>query len=432
MAFCFYCLIYFLPISIALAETFTGSALIFYLIKRSICFCKDLEEGDIDWKTLSFLGKVKSFLHSYKPINSCLNVPISILLLISFISIFTSQFPAESIRGFFGKVLQSAFIYFTFIECINSKKRLKIFLYVFFISCVLICINGLYQYFIGKGFIFEHLVYEGRISSSFRHANDFAAYLIIIIPVLYYLSISNKIRYKESIFVLLSLAIICFGLTYSRGAWIAIFACFLILGIRNIKVCLFTMALGILFSMFFYMNMLFSRSNFLDMSVMLMKGNWFVDFLWPTLVAHNNRMVYWNEAWLIVKDYLIFGSGLNTYSRVSAGYQLAWGGYPHNCYIQMTVETGIIGLLAFLAIFTIFFRKSFRSLHQMTDIPLKIILFGFLSGLFAFLIHGFFDTIFYSVQLCSLMWIVMGVIEVIPKISQQNEDQNGDESLGLI
>jgi len=57
----------------------------------------------------------------------------------------------------------------------------------------------------------------------------------------------------------------------------------------------------------------------------------------------------------------------------------------------------------------------------MKDFYLKSVVLGSLSGLFAFLIHNFFDTNFYSVQLGNMMWVVMGLVVAAQMISL-NED----------
>ena len=180
MAFSFYALIYFLPISIALAETFTVTVFFFFLLKRGTVLSVRLREESKAKKGIGFF--VHSFLNSFKPIESVLNVPILAVLCISLISVIQSQSLMQSIEGFVGKLLQSVFLYFNFIEAMRTRKRLKRFLSVFLISCTLITINGYFQILTGKGFIFGH-VFDGRISSSFRHANDFGAYLLIIVPI---------------------------------------------------------------------------------------------------------------------------------------------------------------------------------------------------------------------------------------------------------
>jgi len=427
MAFSFYALIYFLPISIALSETFTGIALGLFLFKRSAIFYGCLKEGAANGVTASLWNKIDLFFKSFKPVDNCLNWPIAFLLFFSLISVFVSPFRLLSISGFFGKVLQSAFLYFTFIECMCSKKRLKIFLSVFLFSCTLICINGIYQSFMGHGFIFGH-IYDGRMSSSFRAANDFAAYLVVVVPVLFCLVFLISFKKQDvqkgvdeftffssplvKIFciVLFVVAFGCLGLTYSRGAWVGFILSLAIFSGINRRAFLFFTLIIIIFLSIFYPRLTKERNPINDK----------LSFLYE-----NNRLNYWKRASDIIKDYPLFGCGLNTYALVVEGYSVGWGGYPHNSYLQMAAETGLVGIAAFLWILFVLFRDSLRALRRMKIQNNKMLFVGFLMGLLGFLIHSFFDTNFYSVQLGSLMWIVMGVIIALQKIEQTPEAIEG-------
>ena len=412
MAFSFYALIYFLPISIALTETFSGLAIFLYLLKRGTLFFYGLKTGSSKWS---------SFFTYFKPAVNYLNKPIAVFLIINFLTVITSQFPRASIEGFVGKALEGVFTYFAFIEVISTKKRVRTFLAIFVISLFLICIDGLCQYFLGHDFIRGH-IFDGRISSSFRAANDFAAYLVVTTPVLFYLSLfsfpkegkeDNKPAYfsffssgkiRLILFFLFVLSFTCLILTYSRGAWIAFILCLSVLGIRSRKVFLFSAFFVAIFLFSFY---------YQSARVVPSESNWRTYFEWE-----NNRLKYWTRSISIIRDYPFLGSGLNTYSSIQWEYDKGWGGYPHNSYLQMAAETGAVGLSAFLWMIIILLKNSFKNLKQIKDPPLRFLLLSFLAGLAGFLIHSFFDTNFYSVQLGSFMWVIMGLIVAVQKIDK--------------
>lgn len=409
IAFSFYALIYFLPISIALTETSSGLAIFFYLLKRGALFLCGLKTGSSNWP---------SFFVSFKPAANYLNKPFALFLVINFFTVITSQFPRASIEGFVGKALEGVFTYFAFVEGISTKKRVKTFLVIFAISIFLICTNGLYQYFFGHDFIRGH-IFDGRISSSFRTANDFAAYLVVTTPILFCLSLfsfvkkekeDNKSAYfsffssgkiRMVLFFLFVLSFICLILTYSRGAWIAFVLCLSVLGIKSRKVFLFSVLFIVIFTFIFY-----HQSVRVALSDNLTRY-----FEWE-----NNRLGYWKRSVSIIKDYPLLGSGLNTYSSIQWRYDVGWGGYPHNSYLQMTAETGVLGLLSFLWLLFVLYKNLFKALRKMRESPLELLLVGFGAGLSGFLSHSFFDTNFYSVQLSSLMWLIMGVVVAIPNI----------------
>lgn len=425
MAFSFCALIYFLPISIALTEIFTVMTFFFYVLKRSAHFLGVKKEMREQGQASSFGVNVQLFLKSFKPVESFLNWPITVFIFASGLSIVFSSYRIEGIEGFVGKVLQSAFLYFNFIECMRSKKRIKIFLTVFFISCGLSCVNGIVQYFSGEGFVRHSLIDDGRISSSLRAPNDFAAYLVIAIPVLFSSFVAGIRRQKQTdvhepldsfagyfkklrliTLILFLLAAICLGLTYSRGAWVGFILSMAVFGVINRKMFLPFALIVIIFSAFFFPSLARNRNPIHDKR---------------SFQHENNRLKYWKRALDIIEDYPVVGSGLNTYSIVSQGYEEGWGGYPHNSYLQMTSETGAIGICAFLWVLLALFRYCFQALKEVRCPSEEMLLLGSSTGLLGFLIHGIFDTNFYSVQLGSLMWVMMGLIVATGMINANQE-----------
>ena len=417
MAFSFYVLIFFIPISIALSETFTGTAFFFYLLKRGAMFYGLLKDKDQKPNTVSTF--FRKFGKAFKPVPNGLNVPIALIIAISLVSVAKSEYLLLSVEGFVGKVLQNVFLYFNMIECMNSKKRLKTFMNVFLMSFMLICINGLYQSIVGQGFIYGH-VFDGRISSSLRHANDFAAYLIVVVPILFCLVFLTGIRkqgdttkideftclaqYKGKLICLIPflLGFICLGLTLSRGAWLG-FICSLVFmglfGLRSRKVIISNGLLIVFFLAIFYPGMPYMKIPFKGASsakttsvvkeapseaelhkkefMRQMYGDRFHIINLQTFLVQNNRLGYWQRSFRIIKDYPIFGCGLNTYAQIGGRYTVGWGGYPHNSYLQITAETGLVGVTIFLWMLFVFFRDSLKALSVMAVPVNKMLFFRF-------------------------------------------------------
>jgi len=417
MVFSFYVLICFLPVSIALSESFTGLAFFAYLLKRGAVFIGFLKNEGIaeDKKHVSVFHK---FCIAYKPIPNILNVPILILLSVSLISVIQSQFLLLSIEGYVGKLLQSAFLYFNFVECMRTRKRINMFVGTLLVSCAMVLMNGVYQINVGKEVFFGHL-FNGRVSSSFRHANDFGAYLVMIIPILFCLAFpdrpnkgaetNNDTEYfstktmKILWRILFLISLMCLGITFSRGAWVGLILGALLFGLTNRKALLLYGVVLIVFVSFFYPKLTENRNR---VSIYSKKS----------FFERNNRLSYWVRATDIIKDYPYFGSGVNTYALVEGRYSDGWGGYPHNSFLQMAAETGLIGISAFLFMIAALFWDSLRALKRITARTYKSLLTGILTGLSGFLFHSFFDTNLYSVQLGSFFWVMMGFIAAVARL----------------
>jgi len=421
VAFFAYCaLIYFLPISIALVESFAGVTLVCFFIKRGNLFYIFVKQNT--GQKIPIAEMIKVFLKSFKPIDNYLNKPMVLFIFVCFLSVLNSQYLIFSLRGFFFKVLQWTFLYFVFVEVVTTRKQLRIFLTVFFISAMIVMIDGFFQSLTGRDFIFQHILWGGRVSASFRHPNDFGGYLIIVSLMLLTMTlfchfdnqedndIFKRMKFLESpIFwklinvVWCICSVVSLGLTLSRGAWIGFYGGLIFLAVQKKRMLLVSLAIMITFYAVFSTKMSNARQE---------------SFLAPkTFTIGSGRIDYWKESWNMIRDFPWLGVGLNSYSQEAPKYKKSWGGYPHNCYLQMTVEIGIVGLLSFLWMLFILFRNTLRNLRSIHDDFFQALLMGLSCGLLGFLVHSFVDTNFYSVQLGNLMWVIMGAVVATQKIA---------------
>ena len=186
-----------------------------------------------------------------------------------------------------------------------------------------------------------------------------------------------------------------------------------------------------IFFLFFSSGIIKTRSDFDLFNRPIQREDRFKKFF-QFLEYTNNRKDYWNNAIEIIKDHVIFGVGYNAYSLVSRDYTNAYkreyGGYPHNCYLQMTAEIGLIGLSSFFWIIFVLYSNSLRNIRKFKDKITGILSLGFLSGLIGFFVHSFWDTLMYSVQLSALMWLMMGIIVAIQKIELEGDCRTKEAS----
>ena len=418
---------FFLPISNALVESFFGVILLSFLIKRTAIFIELKRSSNL----AGFLSKIKLFFKSYKPAATQCNYAIFLYIFAAFLSAIFGKYPIISFEGLVSKLLEGIIIFWIFVEAISSRDRFKIWLTIFLGISFVVINNGIFQYIFKKGFVHgysEAILTEGRIQSCFKHSNKLAGYLVFVIPILLsrfiqFIPTFNKrnnivetktkrtsLLVKRIFYGVFFLAgLICLGLTFSRSAWIAIIASFIFMvwGRRRITIVL---AICIsLFLMIFIPKMLKERK-------INTTGE---DGIFNT----SSRPQYWSSALIIIKENPIFGTGINTYSKVGREYEregkIEWGGYPHNCYLQMWAELGILGLLAFFWILYRIFSSSINVLRQCGDKKMFNLLLGVLAGFLGFLVHSFFDTNFYAGKIAVLMWIMIGIIMVLQRIINQ-------------
>jgi len=405
----FLCLIIFcLPFSKAASESFTLAAFVLWVLKR-------------------VLGYRKKALWLWLP-DTVLNKALGIFIAANALSVVFTVHYGLSLRGFFGKELKFLAIYFMLVEVINSSKRLKVFLSVIIASAVLMVLDAGTQYFKGVDFLRSYPL--ERLRASFFSASGFGGWLIVIIPLFFGLLMSKKFRHKISTIILLiltGLLLVCLSATYSRGAFVGFSA-----GIFFMAVCIYKKLslkmkilwlsiCAVLMVMFLFLprplqnkikdniSFKFKFSQKFDERV---KSIFRLD-----VYSNTERIMFWKEALNITRDYPLVGCGLNTYATVARQYKSFEGGgiYPHNSFLQMSAETGLLGLGSFLWLLIVFFRNGLKTFNLKKD----YLTLGLLSGILAFLVHAFFDTHLYSLQLIVLFWYMLGLTVAVINLSSE-------------
>lgn len=124
-----------------------------------------------------------------------------------------------------------------------------------------------------------------------------------------------------------------------------------------------------------------------------------------------NRELWWNTAISMFKDNPLTGVGWGNYFNYSAVYRISGGLssiYAHNIFFQVAAETGIFGLLSFLALLFIFMRGLILRFREAgTDKPFILSLLIAASG---FIVINCFDYSFYVPPLMFLFFMCLSPV----------------------
>ena len=102
----------------------------------------------------------------------------------------------------------------------------------------------------------------------------------------------------------------------------------------------------------------------------------------------------------------------------SPGYITGLGAqYAHNCYLQIWAETGLLSLSCFFLFLGTILAAGKKALNIQPLMPASYVTAATMSGIIAFLVHGFFDVHFYSAQLSALFWLMAGLLFAEIRIS---------------
>ena len=133
------------------------------------------------------------------------------------------------------------------------------------------------------------------------------------------------------------------------------------------------------------------------------------------------RLSQWKETIELLKDHPIVGAGLSQYPNALKPYhkdtQFEIFQYPHNIFLNIWVELGLLGLLTFFYLISLVLQTSRPSWSSGPSWPL--LLFFPLLQIF---IHGLVDVPYFKNDLAVLIWTLLALFYVA-KISSKSEKQ---------
>ena len=125
-----------------------------------------------------------------------------------------------------------------------------------------------------------------------------------------------------------------------------------------------------------------------------------------------DRFVVWRAAFNMIKEHPFLGKGVGTFMAYFRDYSNRNIQYAHNCFLQIWAEAGIFSLISFLSFLGFLLWGAIAAFTKNRN----FIILGIFAGLSGFLVHSFFDTHFYSLQLSVLFWTMAGVLQALVNI----------------
>jgi len=368
-------MLFFIPISNALIDSFFG----FFL--------------------LGFIGK-KAIDHDFSFLKQWVNVALFLFFLFMSASLLNSgNYISTSLIALFLKWGKYILIFLLMQDVISGRKDIFIFSAVLLFSATIASISGITQFFWGMEFLRgrEIQIMKGgvrAITSGLSHCNSFGGYLLIplfLVLSLFLFGKSSGLRKCLLLFLILIFGFCVFH-TYSRGAWIGVLAGLLTLTLitrKRVMILVVCAFLGII--------LLYPRLREIFFSMFIAGGD-------------SLRFEYWRIACAMFNESPILGKGLGLFMPyVSDHYPGMLVAYTHNCYLQILAESGLFSFMAFLSfLFMVLYKAVKRYLSGRS-----VILLGVVCGLFSFSVHSFLDVYLYYLPLATLFWIWAGLAYVM-------------------
>lgn len=316
-----------------------------------------------------------------------------------------SEFPKESLQG-----LRKTFSYFIIMvmsfEMLRPAKALRKFYSVISFWAAFLALDAWIQYQFGFDLLRRIPPQDAmaglRLSASFKTYGLFAAYLIIMIPILLGIGLSYRTNKKWGTwylyFILGWIHLWLLYRTLSRGAILAFLLGIIVLLIAKRKWLWILALVG---------SCAFASWKILPKSYTLHLNH---EFQEQSLVE---RYYLWDRALHVIRAKPWIGTGINTYAKAHAAYDKTqnWrvrNYYAHNGYLQTASEIGLPGLAAFL-VFLAAVILEIQKRIQLIAAPERFILGGILLAIINFLLFTIADTVLHNLTSATMFWFILGL-----------------------
>jgi len=343
---------------------------------------------------------------------------VAIFLVLAIISGLLSTLPYGHIITAIRAMLQGSILFFVIVNAKLDKKTILHLASLLIICAVAVAGYGLIQRVSGaftpQGWLDKkEVVNITRATSFLGSPNATAGFLALVLPVSLGMLFKVK-RFWAKFFWSFATIIIFLGLyaTLNRAAWIGIgigLVVFAIAAGKRSWIAVFVAGLAtaimILPDLRFRFSSLFSEE-------------------FATLTTLYGRTFRWETALQIFADKPIFGLGPGSFGgAVAYGIQAFGGLYVDNFYLLVLSNYGLVGIISFFFILVATIRESFRGLMATIGND-RILIAGIIGGLFAFIVHLFFENLWDITPLIITFWLMAGLAAgfVHVKKGVKNED----------
>jgi len=355
----------------------------------------------LSWLAKSAINKeLGLFLKT--PLNRPIFIYLSICLISTGIGIMTGR--ADPKTGFFFvlKYFEYFLVYFMIVNHLETKEQMHRFLFCIFLTCFIVSLYGIFE--IPGG---------GRVSAPFEgevgEPNTFGGYLVFIGAVAGgMLNYTKNVKIKRALFILIAFLIPPLLFTQSRASYLAVVPAMLVLGYLSEKrmILLILMLSGLALSPLFLPSQVKDRIMYTftqpKESGQLEVGGVKLD------TSTSARLTSWGEALRDWTHHPLLGYGVTGYSFIDAQFP------------RVLVETGLLGLLAFIYLLYSVFKLSLSNLKVLTISDNKGLVIGFIAGYVGLLFHSIGANTFIIVRIMEPFWLLAGIVTILPALERSS------------
>ena len=321
----------------------------------------------------------------------------------------------KSLTGFFFvfKFFEFFVVYFMAVNLIRERKQVNRFIIALIVTCVIVSLTAIAQIPSGQ-----------RVTAPFEgeggEPNTLGGYLVLMMSLMLGLLFTRNAlpsrKYSPILIFFVLLALIPFLFTGSRGAYLAaipMYFGFLFLSEKK-TFLMVGMIFMIIFGALLLPQPIKERVlyTFKKQEALHLRGKQEAMFGLMLDVSASERIRSMKSALRDFKKHPLLGFGVTGWKFLDAQY------------LRVLVETGLLGMVAFLGLLITLIREVWRIYHSLQDKYFKGIAFGFFVGILALIVHATSANTFIIVRIMEPFWFLAAIVMILPVIEKKEQEEN--------
>jgi O-antigen ligase len=344
---------------------------------------------------IGFVWLVKAAIHKqeapvkWTPLNGPMMFYVAVCLLTTFIGVLAGR--VKPLTGFFFnlKYFEYFFVYFMIINAVDSEEQVRGLIKASLITCLLVSLFGIAQIPAGE-----------RASAPFEgtegEPNTLGGYLAFLCSIVIGLLITRgAIQKRGFLITVLICGILGIFATLSRSSMLAMgIVVMLVVAFTSYrKPLLFALVLALMATSPLWAPKSVKERVLFTFEQESQKGQLRVGGL-KVDTSTSERLHSWENSMKFFQKSPVWGAGIT--------------GSPYfmdAMYPRMIVETGLLGIVAFLLILFHLFRMAYLCYNRSPDPSVQGLSLGFMLGLLGLLVHGIGSNTFIIVRIMEPFWL---------------------------
>lgn len=341
-----------------------------------------------------------------------LDEPLAWLLGITVLSTAAGLDPSRSAVRLVGMWI--VMIYYFTVWYAGEERRLRVLIHLLCATGSAVAVFAVVQHFTGfspftsnplRTITFPGGMVRHLAQGTFSHHQTFANVYFQIFCLAFSLFLASRGRKARLLWLASSLLLgAALFFSYTRGIWLACLVAILFMAYcRSSRALAGTLAFLLLVVAFlFLVPTSFSQRA---QSIFSLRGNL-------------DRILIWETSWTILRDHPLTGIGMGNYARLHEeffreGLQIDVNrSHAHNTYLQLGIERGVFGLVAFGWLWYGVLRRGLAVIlrHRGREDFRTGAVRGAVAGVLGFLLDGMFENNFGDSEVVTVLFFLAAVI----------------------